>query len=352
MVLKAIAQHCPFESDDESECWIDITPPASPLQIKDDNMEEPAFSELSEATDPSSPSNTQKVRNLDSLFQTRIIEWKRNIVNTNLAKTLKDHEPDANDASNRITENCAKETASEKIQMEFSELKLSHEETLKKLKQTQKQLSKCQQDHEAAMKDIKVELLATQSHRDDIEKKLWKKEEALVRAKNEVETLKKVINQNTSMVAMQRDHAISAIAEKDRLMQNYKDKIAKLKKELQKAKQHEEENATSFQKELSLLQESLASIQTPNVTPTSKEENESPLKVETGVCEDSSLTVDEHEDTENCSPNKDNSLLSKTVPTLDMTPFSDVFQVKPVGGEEQSSTNAFPTKDSMLNNVI
>jgi chromosome segregation ATPase len=111
-----------------------------------------------------------------------------------------------------------------------------------------------------------IVLLTTKHQRDDVEKKLMTKEQALERARREVDTLKKVIHQNTSMVSMQRDHAVGAMTEKDRLLQNYKEKIDRLTDELDECKRREQQKADSFERELQILQESLASVETPQST--------------------------------------------------------------------------------------
>ena len=245
------SQFQPFESEDEGDCWSDISPPSSPTSEFCDEKEEETSATVSLDREddilttvpsqmkspvkaPTTPTPTPTPQNGR---RTPLVQWKRLVV--------------------------VKQPIIYSTQEELDDLKVRHKETLSKLEMAQKELGQSKIEQNRVVLDIREELEAAKQQHVDMAKKLYKKEEALVRSRKEVETLKKVIQQTTSMASMQRNHAVVAVAEKDMILQNYREKLERLQQEVTKSKQREQDTTCAFQKELKILQESLASVQTP-----------------------------------------------------------------------------------------
>ena len=272
MGFAACVQYEPFESDDEG-AWVDLTPQKKCFS--------PSFSSSPSITEQTQTSTSRSLM-VGSLKDENeeeeeeeeedcpiIITWKRNAIKTEIFYDSNDsiEGEEEETTTTKEDEKPPKEpTTLQEFVEELSKARDFNQRILSKLQAAEDETKRQKQEHILATEELNTELLAAKKRREDIEAKLTAKEQALERARREVGTLKKVIQQNTSMVTMQRDHAVASLSEKDRILQNYKDKINRLTDQLNECKRREQETAVSFERELQMLKESLASVDTPQST--------------------------------------------------------------------------------------
>ena len=151
------------------------------------------------------------------------------------------------------------------LQSEIGDFKIRYDYTLSKLKEVETNLKRSQSNYEASCD----ELHTCKQQRDKLAETLSQKEKELAQSKTEIKALQTILQMQQSKpsslasVLQQRNYAVKAVAEKDRMLEAYRETIAQLEREVSRWRQREHDTTTAFRKELEILQETLELVRTP-----------------------------------------------------------------------------------------